>query len=185
MAAEKEREFISVVMPVYREAEHIGGVLDEVKKELDNAGVNYEMVLVDDGSPDGSWQALQGLAEKFPMMRAARLSRNFGKELALCAGLDMARGDAVIVMDADGQHPPALLPKMIETWRAGGVDIVEGTKIDRGEEDLFSKAAAGTFYLLWNKLSGFEMRGASDYKLLSRPAVNAYRQMDERNVFFG
>jgi polyisoprenyl-phosphate glycosyltransferase len=184
MAVKPEREFISVVMPVYREAAHIGQVLDDVQKALETANVVYELVLVDDGSPDGSWKALQQLSGKFPMMRAARLSRNFGKELALCAGLEMARGDAVIVMDADGQHPPSLLPGMIKTWRESGVDIVEGTKIDRGEETFFSKTAAGLFYVLWNKLSGFEMRGASDYKLLNRRAVNAYLQMDERNVFF-
>ena len=118
------------------------------------------------------------------MLRAIRLSRNFGKELALCAGLETARGDAVIVMDADGQHPPSLLPQMIRTWRETGVDIVEATKINRGKETFFSKLGAGLFYLLWNKLSGFELKGASDYKLLNRRAVDAYLQMDERNVFF-
>ena len=183
-SATNRREFLSVVMPVYREGTHIEVVLDSVHKALQEADVDFELVLVDDGSPDDSWKAIKGLAPKFPMMRAARLSRNFGKELALSAGLDMARGDAVIVMDADGQHPPSLLPKMIDTWRKTGVDIVEATKIDRGQETLFSKAAARSFYFLWNKLSGFEMQGASDYKLLNRRAVNAYLQMDERNVFF-
>jgi dolichol-phosphate mannosyltransferase len=184
MAPKAAPEFISVVMPVYREAEHIGQVMADVETSLKEAGVSFELILVDDGSPDRSWDELQKLTDRFPMMRAARLSRNFGKELALCAGLDMARGDAVIVMDADGQHPPSLLPQMIKTWRETGVDIVEGTKVDRGEETFFSKSAAGLFYFLWNKLSGFEMRGASDYKLLNRRAVNAYLQMDERNVFF-
>ena len=159
-------------------------VLKEIRSALETAKVDFELVLIDDGSPDGTWKALNEAAEEFPMMRAARLSRNFGKELALCAGLEMARGDAVIVMDADGQHPPALLPLLIEKWRETGVDIVEATKIDRGKESFVTKAGAGLFYLLWNKLSGFEMRGASDYKLLSRKAVDAYLQMDERNVFF-
>ncbi len=184
MAESGEREFISIVMPVYREAAHIGEVLRDVHDSLLKADVRFEIVLVEDGSPDDTWKALVEQSRNFPMMRAARLSRNFGKEHALCAGLEMARGDAVIVMDADGQHPPAMLPKVIDTWRETGVDIVECTKIDRGEETLFSKVAAGIFYWLWNKLSGFEMRGASDYKLLSRQAVNAYLQMDERNVFF-
>lgn len=178
------KEFISIVMPVYREAAHIGEVLTEVHAALTEADVWFELVLIDDGSPDGTWKALTEQARRFPMMRAARLSRNFGKEHALCAGLEMARGDAVIVMDADGQHPPSVLPKMIAMWRETGADIVEGTKIHRGEETLFSKLAAGLFYWLWNQLSGFEMRGASDYKLLNRRAVNAYLQMDERNVFF-
>ena len=182
--ADANKEFVSIVMPVYREAAHIRGVLAEVERSLVEAGVRFELVLVDDGSPDETWQVLHDAADAFPMLRAARLSRNFGKELALCAGLEMANGDGVIVMDADGQHPPALLPKMIAKWRETGVDIIEATKIDRGEESLFSKIGAGLFYFLWNKLSGFEMRGASDYKLLNRKAVDAYLQMDERNVFF-
>jgi glycosyltransferase involved in cell wall biosynthesis len=184
MAGSRQNEFISIVMPVYREAAHIGEVLKDVATALGEAGVRFELVLIDDGSPDDTWRALTELSKAFPMMRAARLSRNFGKEHALCAGLEMARGDAVIVMDADGQHPPSLLPKLISTWRETGVDIVEATKINRGEETLFSKVAAGMFYWLWNKLSGFEMRGASDYKLLNRTAVDAYLEMDERNVFF-
>lgn len=184
MAESGEKEFISIVMPVYREAAHIGEVLKDVHAALTQADVRFEIVLVEDGSPDDTWKALVEQSKIYPMMRAARLSRNFGKEHALCAGLEMARGDAVIVMDADGQHPPAILPKIISTWRETGADIVECTKIDRGEETLFSKVAAGMFYWLWNKLSGFEMRGASDYKLLSRPAVDAYLEMDERNVFF-
>jgi len=183
-AGSGEKEFISIVMPVYREAAHIGEVLGDVHKALVEADVRFEIVLVEDGSPDDTWKAIVEQSKIYPTIRAARLSRNFGKEHALCAGLEMARGDAVIVMDADGQHPPAILPQIISTWREGDADIVECTKIDRGEETLFSKVAAGIFYWLWNKLSGFEMRGASDYKLLSRPAVDAYLEMDERNVFF-
>jgi polyisoprenyl-phosphate glycosyltransferase len=178
------REFISIVMPVYREGEHIGAVLADVRDALVKADVSFELVLIDDGSPDETWSVLNDHAERFPMLRAARLSRNFGKESALCAGLEMARGEAVIVMDGDGQHPPTLLPEMIEVWRKGGVDIVEATKITRGKETIFSKISAGMFYLIWNKLSGFELKGASDYKLLNRRAVNAYLQMAERNVFF-
>lgn len=179
-----KKEFLSVVMPVYREANHIGAVLAAVRDALAEVDVSFEFVLVDDGSPDHTWSVLNEQAKTFPTLRAARLSRNFGKELALCAGLEMARGDAVVVMDGDGQHPPALLPEMVRLWRETGVDIIEATKIARGEETFFSKITAGLFYLIWNKLSGFELKGASDYKLLNRRAVNAYLQMGERNVFF-
>ena len=178
------KEFLSIVLPCYREADHIAFVLGEIRSELESVGVEFEFVLIDDGSPDGTWAALNEAAKDFPMMRAARLSRNFGKELALCAGLEMAKGEAVIVMDADGQHPPSLLPKIIEKWRESGVDIVEAVKNDRGKESFVTKFGAKLFYSLWSRLSGFEMRGASDYKLLSRMAVDAYLQMDERNVFF-
>src|SRR5262245_12400979 len=87
-------------------------------------------------------------------------------------------------MDSDGQHPPSLIPVMIRTWRETGADIVEATKVTRGKETLFDKLAAGLFYLIWNKLSGFELKGASDFKLLSRRVTNAWRQLDEREVFF-
>jgi glycosyltransferase involved in cell wall biosynthesis len=176
--------FLSVVLPCYREATHIKAVALEISSELASAGVQYELVMIDDGSPDNTWQALVELAAQLPNVRAARLSRNFGKELALVAGLELARGEAVITMDADGQHPPALLPVLIEAWRESNADIVEAAKLDRGKESFITKTGAGLFYFLWNKLSGFEMRGASDYKLLSRKAVNAYLQMDERNVFY-
>ncbi len=179
-----KKEFLSVVMPVYREASHIGTVLTAVRDALAEINISFEFVLVDDGSPDETWLVLNEQAKTFPMLRAARLSRNFGKELALCAGLEMARGDAVVVMDSDGQHPPSLLPEMVRTWRETNVDIVEARKITRGKETFFSKITAGLFYLIWNKLSGFELKGASDYKLLNRRAVNAYLQMGERNVFF-
>ncbi len=181
---DSNKAFFSIVLPVYRESAHIVDILNEIRTAMDSVEGSFELVLVDDGSPDDTWSVLQQNAPFFPMMRAVRLSRNFGKEHALCAGLEMARGDAVIVMDADGQHPPSLLPEMIRTWRESGADIVDATKTHRGKESLFDKFSAGLFYRLWTRLSGFELTGASDFKLLSRPAVDAYLQMEERNVFF-
>lgn len=178
------REFLSIVMPIYCEGAHINAILTELSNALVGVDVSYEFVLVDDGSTDDTWLTLIEQSNVFPMLHAIQLSRNFGKELALCAGLDFARGDAVVVIDSDGQHPPSLLPEMIRAWRDDEVDIVEAVKVTRGKETIFSKACAGFFYLIWNKLSGFELRGASDYKLLSRRAVDAYLQMEERNVFF-
>jgi len=180
----EQKEFLSIVLPCYREAEHISDVLKEIRSLLEMAEVDFEFVLIDDGSPDDTWQVLNDASSEFPMMRAGRLSRNFGKEAALAAGLQMARGEAVIVMDADGQHPPSLIPEMIKLYRETGVDIVEGTKINRGNETFFSKVSAGIFYLLWNKLSGFDLRGASDFKLMSRRAVDAYLELGERGLFF-
>jgi len=175
---------ISIVLPVFCEAENIGSLLADIKEKIIGLGIDYEFVLVDDGSTDSTWVEIERLHGEFSTLRAARLSRNFGKDLALCAGLEMARGDAVVVMDADGQHPPTLLPEMIRLWRDTDVEIVEGVKTSRGRETIFSKLSAGIFYALWNKLSGFELRGASDYKLLDRRAVDAYLRMNERHVFF-
>lgn len=171
-------------MPCYREAGNIEEVLNNVRRVVRSVEDSFELVVIDDGSPDATWEKLNQCIESVPELRAFRLSRNFGKELALTAGLDAARGDIVIVMDGDGQHPPELIPEMLRLFRAGGVDIVEATKVDRGKESAFSRISAKLFYWLWNKLSGFEMRGASDFKLLSRRAVNAYLAMDERAVFF-
>lgn len=175
---------VSIVMPLYREAANLAGILEEVSSAASETGVSFELVLIDDGSPDGTWDLLQEQAKIYPMLRAARLSRNFGKEYALTAGVEMASGDAVIVMDADGQHPPSLLPQLIGTWLSSGADIVEAVKTSRGSENIFNKLAARLFYSLWSRLSGFELKGASDYKLLDRRAVDSYLSMCERNVFF-
>jgi len=175
---------VSVVIPVFRESAQIPGFLAAVRDHLKKSGVRYELVLVDDGSPDDSWAAINAEAKADPSIRALRLSRNFGKESALCAGLEHARGDAVIVMDADGQHPPSLIPEMLSRWQSSGADIVEAVKARRGSESMANKLGALLFYQLLNKLSGFHFKGASDFKLMNRKAVDAWLQMPERNVFF-
>src|SRR6266496_1319902 len=175
---------ISVVIPLYNEASHVREVLSDLTKALQQTESRFELVLVDDGSADDTWERIKGEARKLPNLRAVRLSRNFGKELALCAGLERARGEAIIVMDGDGQHPPSLLPIMIETWRTSGADIIEAVKRKRGGESLTSKFGALTFYVILNKLSGFELKGASDFKLIDRRVVDTWLGMRERNVFF-
>jgi len=175
---------ISVVIPVFREAAQIPDLVASVRNHLNEAGTRYELVLVDDGSLDDSWATITAEAKRDASIRALRLSRNFGKESALCAGLEHACGNAVIVMDADGQHPPSLLPEMLRRWQSTGADIVEAVKIRRGRESISSKLGALLFYELLNKLSGFHFKGASDFKLMNRKAVNAWLEMPERNVFF-
>lgn len=175
---------LSVVMPVFREAAHLPVILTEVRSFLAHCGLPYELMLVDDGSPDDTWRVITAEAKNCKAIRALRLSRNFGKESAVCAGLEHAPGEAVIVMDADGQHPPSLIPGMVSLWRTSGADIVEAVKRRRGRESLSSKFAALTFYLILNKLSGFQFKGASDFKLMNRKAVDTWLKMHERNVFF-
>jgi glycosyltransferase involved in cell wall biosynthesis len=182
--ADNSRPFLSVVIPVFREGAHLPVILAAVRSSLSQCNLPYELMLVDDGSPDDAWRLIAAEAKSFGGVRALRLSRNFGKESALCAGLEHARGDAVIVMDADGQHPPSLLPDMVHMWRRSGADIVEAVKRKRGRESLSSKLGALLFYLILNKLSGFHFKGASDFKLMNRKAVNAWLEMHERNVFF-
>lgn len=174
---------ISVVIPIYCEGNHLAPLLAQVHASLATCGLPYELVLVDDGSTDDTWRVITVEAQA-SAVRGLRLSRNFGKEAALCAGLEHARGGAVIIMDADGQHPPSLLPSMIRTWRASGAEIVEAVKRSRGRESLADKLSALIFYELLNRLSGFNLKRASDFKLLSRKAVSAWLEMRERNVFF-
>jgi glycosyltransferase involved in cell wall biosynthesis len=175
---------ISVVIPLYKEGSHLRAFLSDLRDALERTGCEFEIILVDDGSPDDTWGNIKEEARTFPSLRALRLSRNFGKELALCAGLERAHGDAVVVMDGDGQHPPSLLPVMVETWRSSGADIVQAVKIKRGPESFTGKLGALLFYLILNKLSGFQLKGASDFKLINRKVTDTWLAMRERNVFF-
>ena len=184
MPSAGHRPLLSVVMPVFREGADLLGLLTAVRNSIEKCGLRYELVLVDDGSPDETWQVITEEANKSQAIRALRLTRNFGKESALCAGLEHARGDAVILMDADGQHPPSLIPEMVRLWQSSGADIVEAVKRRRGPESFSSKLGAQLFYLILNRLSGFHFKGASDFKLINRKAVAALLTMHERNVFF-
>jgi len=175
---------ISVVIPLYNEGSHVRELLSDLTKALQQTESRFELVLVDDGSTDDTWAKIKHEARMWTDLRAIRLSRNFGKELALCAGLERARGNAVIVMDGDGQHPPSLLPLLIENWRTSGADVVEAVKRRRGRESLGSKFGALTFYVILNKLSGFDLKGASDFKLIDRRVIDTWLAMRERNVFF-
>ena len=175
---------LSVVVPMYREAANVPTVLETIAGHVREAAAAYEIIVVDDGSPDDTWRELTAAAGRVAGLRALRLSRNFGKEQALSAGLEASRGACVIVMDGDLQHPPALIPEMVSCWRRGGVDVVEAVKRDRGNEPWLSRACARAFYGLLRALSGFDLRGASDFKLLDRRVVEAWKRMPERSLFF-
>lgn len=144
----------------------------------------FEIVVIDDGSTDGTWRVLESLSCEVAELRGVRLSRNFGKEAALSAGLDEALGDAVIVMDADLQHPPALLPQLIAAWREGEVDVVEAVKGARGDEPVATSFGARVFYALSSWLSGYDLRGSTDFKLLDRRVVDTWHRLGERSLFF-
>jgi polyisoprenyl-phosphate glycosyltransferase len=161
---------ISIVIPVYNEGPHIRNSIETVRGVLIRNAIAHEFILIDDGSRDNTWAALKKLADDIPQVRSLRLSRNFGKEAALCAGLDAVQGQACVVMDSDLQHPPELIPDMVRLWREEGWDIVDGVKSSRGQEALGYKLGAKLFYRLFLKLTGFDLRGASDFKLLDARA---------------
>ncbi|MGN0506730.1 MAG: glycosyltransferase family 2 protein [Lachnospiraceae bacterium] len=182
--ARGEQAVISIIMPVYNEGSHIVSSVGLVERLLKEHNICYEFVLVDDGSGDDSWTKLSGMAKENQAITAVRLSRNFGKEAALCAGLEAATGDAVIVMDADLQDPPELIPVLVDAWRNEGYDVVEGVKSSRGKESFIYKICAKSFYKILLKATGIDLRNASDYKLLDRKVVEAMKQMPEKITFF-
>ncbi len=175
---------ITVIMPVYNEGEFIYQNVCTAHDVLAKAQVEHQFLLVDDGSKDQSWQEMCRLADEFEYVSVIRLSRNFGKELALCAALENADGDAVVVMDSDLQHPPEYIPEMVRLWQEEGYDVVEGVKADRGKESLGGKIAAMTFYKLTKKSTKIDIGVASDFKLMNRASLEAFKQMPERNTFF-
>lgn len=151
---------------------------------LNQQDIEHQFLLVDDGSKDQSYKEMCRLADDRPCVSVIRLSRNFGKEAALCAALENAGGDAVLVMDSDLQHPPKYIPEMVRLWKEEGYDVVEGVKADRGKESLGSKLAALFFYRAFRKTTGIDIGVASDFKLLDRSVVEAWKQLPERNTFF-
>jgi polyisoprenyl-phosphate glycosyltransferase len=177
-------DFISIVIPLHKEGDIVEKTVHAILKVVEPLNWTYELVLIDDGSPDNTWSTIERLADDFAAIRGIRFSRNFGKEAAICAGLEMAKGNAVIVMDGDLQHPPSLIPEMVRLWRECGADVIEGVKEDRGKETFWSRLSSKFFNFIFHKLTGYDLRGASDYKLLDRQVVEAFLQMKERNIFF-
>lgn len=179
-----QAKMISVVIPVYNEDQHIRDSIHTIRNILVQHRIDYQFVLVDDGSRDHTWEVLHQLTVELPGIKAVKLSRNFGKEAALCAGVDAADGDACVVMDADLQHPPEAIPEMVRLWQQDGYDVVEGIKTSRGKESLFYKLGARVFYRTFRRLSGIDLRKASDFKLMDRKVVEAWQQMPEKDTFF-
>lgn len=175
---------ITVVMPVYNEGDYIYHNVETVDVVLNKAAIDHQFLLVDDGSKDASWRELCRLAEDYAHVSVIRLSRNFGKEAALCAALENADGDAVVVMDSDLQHPPEYIPEMVRLWQEEGYDVVEGVKEERGKESLGSKLSALLFYRTFRKTTGIDIGVASDFKLMDRSAVDAWKELRENNTFF-
>ena len=175
---------LSVVVPAYCEAEHLADSLSVIRTRAAELAVAFELVVVDDGSPDNTWDVLQNLAKQWPELRCFRLARNFGKEGCLLAGLETSRGDAVIVMDADLQHPPSLIVQMYQLWSEGGYDIVNAVKVERGDESWMKRRLTRLYYRLFARLAGVEIGNSSDFKLLSRRVVETYCRLPERNTFF-
>lgn len=172
---------LSLVIPVFNEQDNLMVLHERLRQALQ--GVRAELIFVDDGSTDHSAALLRELQSRDPHVGVLRFSRNFGKEQAITAGLQVARGQAVILMDADLQHPPEMIPAMRAAWR-DGADVVNMRRRSREDESWLKRHAAQGFYRLINRLSDIPIPdGVGDFRLFSRRAVDALNQLQERNRF--
>lgn len=176
---------LSIVLPVYNEEKNIERAYEAIRKVMQRGGIAFELVYVDDGSSDKSFEIIKKLTGQVTDGRVIGLSfsRNFGKEAAIFSGLSHATGDVCAVMDCDLQHPPETLIEMYRMWQQG-FEIIEGVKRSRGKENIFYKGFSKLFYQLISKSTGIEMYRSSDFKMLDRKVVEEYIKLPERNTFF-
>lgn len=175
---------LSVILPAYNEQDNAARAASALSKLLCAHGIDYELIFVNDGSTDRTWQRLSQLAASDERIKAISFSRNFGKEAAIFAGLENASGDAMVIMDCDLQHPPETVIEMYKVWKSTGADVVEGKKRSRGRESAAYRGMAKLFYRIIERVSGLNMRDSSDFKLLDRRAAEALLRMPERLTFF-
>ena len=184
MTREPESEAtLTVVVPAFNEETVLPLLHARLRSVLDGMDLPTRVLYVDDGSRDDSWTALQAIAHADPRVALLRLSRNFGKEVALTAGLDQVTAGAALILDADGQDPPELIPEFVARWREG-FDDVFGTRLERAGEGWLKRASAHVFYRLIGRLSATPIpRDTGDFRLLSRRALDALGQLRERGRF--
>lgn len=174
---------ITIIIPVFDEGEFIYDNVLKIKSFTDKINEEFAFFLIDDGSSDNSWLEIKKLSADFKNISGIKFSRNFGKEAALSAGLENVDSDAVIIMDSDLQHPPEHIETMVKLWK-DGYEVVEGVKVDRGKESLINKFGAKVFNLMSGFTSSISEASASDFKLLDKSVVLAYRKLRENNTFF-
>lgn len=174
---------LTVVVPVYNEEAALPTFHTKLRTVLEGLRLPYTILYVDDGSSDATPRQVDDLAESDPRVRALHLSRNFGHQAALTAGLDHAEGEILITLDGDGQHPPELIPEMLRL-HAAGYEIVQTQRLDTPGTSAFKRWTGGLFYALINRIGDTQVRpGAADFRLLSRAAADGLRQMHERHRF--
>ncbi|WP_081933923.1 glycosyltransferase family 2 protein [Massilia sp. 9096] len=174
---------ISVVAPAYNEQEVLEEFYNRVSAVLKGTGAQYEIVLVNDGSRDNTLAMMHALRERDPHITVVDLSRNFGKEIALSAGLDHTKGEVVVVLDSDLQDPPELIPQMLDGWREG-YDVIYGMRAVRDGETWLKKATAKYFYRMIKKVSRVDIpKDTGDFRLMSRRAVEALSKLREEHRF--
>ncbi len=175
---------LSVIIPSYNEEGNVERTASIVGDILRENKIDYELLFINDGSADRTWEKVSAMAEKDRHITAVSLSRNFGKESAIFAGLELCSGDCAVLLDCDLQFPPETVVEMYRIWQQGGVDIVEGRKKSRGKENPVYKGFSLLFYKLIGSSGELDMENASDFKLLDRAVIDALNAMPERLTFF-
>ena len=176
-------KFLSVVIPVYNEEGNIPELCRQVTDVLRSMDVRYEILLVDDGSNDGTWSAICEGSSGYDEIEGIRLSRNFGHQHALLAGLSHARGDAVISMDGDLQHPPRMIPSLFEKWEEG-FDIVNTVREDDATTSRFKKMTSSCFYKLFSSMTGVGLtQGSSDFRLIDARVLEVLFEFRDVDIF--
>jgi len=183
LGGSEDRPEISIVIPAFNEEENIPVIYLELTKVLEPLEMPWEVLFVDDGSKDGTWEQIVSLNKRDSHVKGLRLSRNFGHQYALLAGLFRATGNAVISMDGDLQHPPQAVPRLIAEWRKGK-KVVNTIRRDPPDFSLFKKVTALVYYKVFSFLSGVKIeRGMADFRLLDRQALNSVLQFPEEGLF--
>ncbi len=174
---------LSIIIPAYNEQENIENTAKVIGGIMAENSIEAEIIFVDDGSKDNTWQIIEELSRKNNCIRGLKFSRNFGKEGAIFAGLKACDGDCAVVIDCDLQHPPTIIPEMYSLWQQG-FEVVEAVKSSRGKESLIYKMFAKSFYRIMKNSSNVNLDRASDFKLMDRKAIDALNEMPERLTFF-
>jgi dolichol-phosphate mannosyltransferase len=177
------KQLISIVVPVFNEQDNIDNFYQEVVKHMEQLAYSFELIFIDDGSNDATPLILERLANMDKRVRALIMARNFGHQVALTCGLDYAKGDAVITMDGDMQHPPEMLPLLLEKWEEG-FQVVQTVRITTEGVSWFKSFTSGMFYKLMNAMSNVRVaEGGSDFRLLDRKVVDSFCRFRERARF--
>lgn len=178
------KKSLVIVMPIYNEGKAIRKNFADIYNVLKNDGISCRFLLVDDGSIDETWKEITSITTEYQNVEALRFARNFGKEVALLAGIDSIDADSYIIMDSDLQHPPRYIKQMLELMDRENADIVEGIKKTRGKESLKYRIVAKGFYKLFKGATGLDFGNSSDFKIINRNVIDTLRRFQERNVFF-
>jgi len=174
---------IDIIIPCYNEAENIDYIIAEIDKYIKNLNYEYEFTFIDDGSTDDTYKKIMESSSKRKNINAIKLSRNFGKESAMRAGIELCDADAAIIIDGDLQHPPHVIPSLILEWERGA-NIVDAVKKQRQKENILIKYVSIAFYNLMNNLTNMDFSGSSDYKLIDRKAIDLLKTLNEKNRLF-